>query len=184
MRLYLGKKKEGGWWSGSRCRPWVHTPVLKKKFRKARLLSRVGVLWDECFKIVIVVMNHEGAGLGGWWEVGQYWGWTQYSLARQAFYHLSHSGQPHRLVFLSPFFGETSVWTQGFMLAKQVLYSSRFALVILEMGVSWTVCPGWPQTTVLLISASQALLSFLRWRSCYVAHLVSQLSSDLPSSAS
>jgi hypothetical protein len=28
-------------------------------------------------------------------------------------------------------------------------------LVILEMGVSWTICPHWPQTTILLISASQ-----------------------------
>jgi hypothetical protein len=22
---------EKGWWSGSRCRPWIQTPVLKKK---------------------------------------------------------------------------------------------------------------------------------------------------------
>jgi hypothetical protein len=41
------------------------------------------------------------------------------------------------------FFGLTSIWTQGFALAKQVLYhlshtskSIYFALVILEMG-SW-----------------------------------------------
>jgi hypothetical protein len=30
-----------------------------------------------------------------------------------------------------------------------------FALVILEMGVSHTICPGWPWTLILLISASQ-----------------------------
>jgi hypothetical protein len=29
------------------------------------------------------------------------------------------------------------------------------ALVIWGMGVSWTVCPDWPQTVILLISASQ-----------------------------
>jgi hypothetical protein len=28
-------------------------------------------------------------------------------------------------------------------------------MVILEMGVLLTICPGWPQTTILLISASQ-----------------------------
>jgi hypothetical protein len=31
----------------------------------------------------------------------------------------------------------------------------HFALVILEMGVSWTVCSYWPQTMILLISFSQ-----------------------------
>jgi hypothetical protein len=33
----------------------------------------------------------------------------------------------------------------------------HFALVILEMGVSQTICLGWPQTCILLISASQQL---------------------------
>jgi hypothetical protein len=54
----------------------------------------------------------------------------------------------------------TEVWTQGFTLAKQALYAwatalVHFAVVILEMEFSQTVCPGWPQTTLLLISASQ-----------------------------
>jgi hypothetical protein len=32
MRPYLEKNiTKKGWWSGSRCRPWVQTPVLKKK---------------------------------------------------------------------------------------------------------------------------------------------------------
>jgi hypothetical protein len=34
--------------------------------------------------------------------------------------------------------------------------SVHFALVILKMGVSGTICLGWPGTTVLLISASQS----------------------------
>jgi hypothetical protein len=36
----------------------------------------------------------------------------------------------------------------------------HFALVILEMGVSQTICPGWPQTLILQISASQVV----RWQ--------------------
>jgi hypothetical protein len=28
-------------------------------------------------------------------------------------------------------------------------------VVILEMGISWTVCLGWPQTVILPISPSQ-----------------------------
>jgi hypothetical protein len=36
MRPYLEKNiTKKGWWSGSRCRPWVQTPVLKKK-KKSR----------------------------------------------------------------------------------------------------------------------------------------------------
>jgi hypothetical protein len=31
----------------------------------------------------------------------------------------------------------------------------HFALVILEMGVPWTICPGWPWTVILPISTSQ-----------------------------
>jgi hypothetical protein len=46
------------------------------------------------------------------------------------------------------------------MLARQALYclnytSVHFALVILEMGVLRTLCPGWPLTSVLLITTSQ-----------------------------
>jgi hypothetical protein len=33
----------------------------------------------------------------------------------------------------------------------------QFALVILERGVSWTICPSWPQSGILLISASQVV---------------------------
>jgi hypothetical protein len=51
------------------------------------------------------------------------------------------------------------VWTQGFALAK-VLYhlsctSCLFCSDYFGDGVLWTVCPGWPQTLVLLISAFQ-----------------------------
>jgi hypothetical protein len=31
----------------------------------------------------------------------------------------------------------------------------HFALIILEMGVSWTICPGWPRTEILPISTYQ-----------------------------
>jgi hypothetical protein len=53
---------------------------------------------------------------------------------------------------------------QGFALAKQCSAtwaspSAHFALVILEIGgggaVLWTLCPGWPWTEILLISAFQ-----------------------------
>jgi hypothetical protein len=36
-RLFTHTKK--GWWSGSRCRPWVQHPVLQKK--KKRLLIKL-----------------------------------------------------------------------------------------------------------------------------------------------
>jgi hypothetical protein len=57
-------------------------------------------------------------------------------------------------------FGGTGVWTQGFILAKQMFYawatpSVYFALVILQTGNSRTFCPGWPQPTVLQTSAFQ-----------------------------
>jgi hypothetical protein len=60
---------------------------------------------------------------------------------------------------IAPFLGssETGVWTQGFLFTKQCFISwatpsVHFALVIL---VSWPACPGWPQTVILPISASQ-----------------------------
>jgi hypothetical protein len=57
------------------------------------------------------------------------------------------------------FLGRTRVWTQGFAHAKQVFYlfstlPIHFALVALEMGVSQTICPSWPQTSIPPISAS------------------------------
>jgi hypothetical protein len=46
------------------------------------------------------------------------------------------------------------------MFAKQALYflshtPVHFALVILEMGISQTICTGWTLTAILLILASQ-----------------------------
>jgi hypothetical protein len=47
----------------------------------------------------------------------------------------------------SPFCG-TGVWTQGFSVwAMPPVY---FALVILEIGVFRTICPGWPRTWIIL----------------------------------
>jgi hypothetical protein len=57
------------------------------------------------------------------------------------------------------FLGETRVWTLGFVLAKQVLYHLRhtsrlFCSGYFRDGVSLTICPSWPRTVILLISAS------------------------------
>jgi hypothetical protein len=58
------------------------------------------------------------------------------------------------------FFDGTRVWTQDFVLAKQVLYhlshtSSPFCFGYFGDGVLWAICPGWPWTKTFLISASQ-----------------------------
>jgi hypothetical protein len=56
-------------------------------------------------------------------------------------------------------FDRTGVWTQAFSLTKEVLTwatpAVHFVLIILQMQVSWTICPGWPQTVILQISVSQ-----------------------------
>jgi hypothetical protein len=64
--------------------------------------------------------------------------------------------------FFPPFFfwWIWTVWTQGFTLAGQMLYHlshtcSPFCMVIFGDGVLWTIYPGWSQTTILEISASQ-----------------------------
>jgi hypothetical protein len=58
-------------------------------------------------------------------------------------------------------FGETRVWIQGFVLAKQALYhfihtSSPFCSGYFGHRVSWIICPGWSWTVILHISDSQA----------------------------
>jgi hypothetical protein len=59
--------------------------------------------------------------------------------------------------------GRAGVWTLGFELPKQAFYcfnhtSSSFCSDYLgDGGVSWTICPGCPPTTSLLISASQVV---------------------------
>jgi hypothetical protein len=60
------------------------------------------------------------------------------------------------------FCGGTAVWTQGFVLAEQVLYhschtSGPFCSGYFGDGVSWAFCPSWPQTAILLVSASQVI---------------------------
>jgi hypothetical protein len=58
------------------------------------------------------------------------------------------------------FLGGTGVWTQGSTLVKQALYHlhqtpSPFCSGYFGNGVSQTICPGWPQTAILQISASK-----------------------------
>jgi hypothetical protein len=90
--------------------------------------------------------------------------WTQNLMhARQMIYAELH---PHALSLFSCCWGffslfcETVVWTQDSALAKQVLYCLShtfrpFFPGYFGNGVSWTICPVWPQTAILLISASQ-----------------------------
>jgi hypothetical protein len=70
------------------------------------------------------------------------------------------SVRQHAHLVLVFFFNGTEVCIQGFALAKQALYclchtfnpffSGYFGNDILQI-----ICPGWPQTAILLISASQ-----------------------------
>jgi hypothetical protein len=57
--------------------------------------------------------------------------------------------------------GGTRVWTlhlQSMCSTTQATPPIHFAMVsFLEMGVSWTICPGWARTTFLLISAFKKL---------------------------
>jgi hypothetical protein len=67
--------------------------------------------------------------------------------------------QMRNKAYIWTFFGETWVWTQGFALAKQELYSlshtsSPFCSDYFGDEVSRSICPGWPQTVILLILAS------------------------------
>jgi hypothetical protein len=49
-----------GWWSGSRCRPWVQTPVLPKK-----------IMESQVWCITPVTPTTQGAKAGGLWVWGQ-----------------------------------------------------------------------------------------------------------------
>jgi hypothetical protein len=42
--LKIRKTQKKGWWNGSRCRPWVQAPVLKKKKKKRWLGHESSVL--------------------------------------------------------------------------------------------------------------------------------------------
>jgi hypothetical protein len=57
------------------------------------------------------------------------------------------------------FFGRIVVWTQGLTLAGQTLLpleSLHQPFFVLDI-VSWTICPGWFPTSILLISVSRVL---------------------------
>jgi hypothetical protein len=55
-------------------------------------------------------------------------------------------------------FGDTWVWTQSLMLARQsaiwTTSPTLFCVGFFQDRVSWPICPCWLQTTILLISAS------------------------------
>jgi hypothetical protein len=72
-------------------------------------------------------------------------------------YYIPPSGYISVLL-LSPFFFfcSTGVWTQGLRLEPLHPPALYFLCVMgfYEMGVSWTICLGWLQTTIILISAS------------------------------
>jgi hypothetical protein len=81
------------------------------------------------------------------------------SLARQVFYFLNHTTSSK--FWLISFCG-AMVWTQGFVLTKevQVLYClshtfSPFYCGYFGNWVSWTICPSWPQTAIFSILDSQ-----------------------------
>jgi hypothetical protein len=63
------------------------------------------------------------------------------------------------LLFIFCFIG-SGVWTQGFMLAKQVLYTSSW-FCSGYFGLSWTICLGWSWTSILPISAFQVVHGIL-----------------------
>jgi hypothetical protein len=55
---------------------------------------------------------------------------------------------------------ETGVWIQDFILTKQALYclshdANPFCSGYFGVGISQTICPDWPKTTILPISVSQ-----------------------------
>jgi hypothetical protein len=75
----------------------------------------------------------------------------------------SNSHTVKSTLFFFFFFYGTGVWTQSFMLAKQALYclshtSSPFCSGYFGDGVLRTVCPGWPWTMILSISASKVVI--------------------------
>jgi hypothetical protein len=51
--------------------------------------------------------------------------------------------------------GETGIWIQGFVLAKQVFYCLSHTFSPFCPGYFGDGVSGWPQTMILLISASQ-----------------------------
>jgi hypothetical protein len=77
-----------------------------------------------------------------------YWEWTtwpKWSLGRIFFFFSMGLGFELRISRLQSRLSTT--WA--------TLLQVYFALVILEMGILWTICPGWPQIVIFPISASQ-----------------------------
>jgi hypothetical protein len=63
---------------------------------------------------------------------------------------------------------QTGVWIEGFALAKQALYhlshtSSLFCSGYFGDGILRTICPGWPQTTILPISQIARITGVSQW---------------------
>jgi hypothetical protein len=92
----------------------------------------------------------------------QYWG-------RQVLYHLSHTPSFLALPFFFFFWDRVLLYVQTGLDCDPPIDASCIAkmpgahhythLLLAEMGVSWTVCPGWPQTLILLFSARITVVS-------------------------
>jgi hypothetical protein len=76
---------KNGWWSGSRYRPWVQASVLKKKFcikiGKNVFVERSLFLWNSFSFLFFFFWQHWSSNSGP----------QGLTLARQVFYHFSHS---------------------------------------------------------------------------------------------
>jgi hypothetical protein len=74
---------------------------------------------------------------------------------------------------------ETGFWTQVLTLPNQALYhfshtTSPFCFGYFGDGILWTICPGWPQTAMLLILVSQVarIIDMSHWQPALCAFLI------------
>jgi hypothetical protein len=87
--------------------------------------------------------------------------WTQGLLGKCSTTWVMHPALFALVLFFLFFliFGGSGAWTQGFTLAKQVLYclshTLHFAVYYGNGGLSQTICQVWPGTSIFPISGSQ-----------------------------
>jgi hypothetical protein len=76
--------------------------------------------------------------------------------ARPVLSHWSVLPAPNDAFYFFGVGGSVGVWTQGLTLVRQVSSTwatmpTLFGVGYFQDGISWTVCPGWLQTSILLI---------------------------------